>query len=363
MQFGVQFFPAVSPAEKSSAEYFSQSLAIAQEAEKLGFTHARTVEHYFTRYGGYTPNPIVFLAAVSQRTSSMRLVTGAVLPVFNHPLKLAGEIAMLDAISGGRLDVGFARAFLLHEFRRFGISPDESQERFREGLEQVELLLARENVSHRGKFHSFESVTSLPRPTQKPRPKFYIAATQTPESFEFAGGAGHALMAIPIGPLGPLLERYRKAWRQAGHPGEGEVMVAFHMFCHRDATLAREIARAPFEQYFRALNDAVADWIGGASSKDYPDYEKSMRKLAAFTLDSQVESGGAWVGAPNEIRAIIRRLRDSFGKFEHASLQINFGSIDFRQAQESMRLFASEVMPEFADTAEVNPVTRLAQAR
>src|SRR6266446_6827534 len=101
MQFGVQFFPAVDHTDKSAADYYAESLAIAQEAETLGFTHARTVEHYFTRYGGYSPNPIVSLTAVSQRTKTMRLVTGAVLPVFNHPFKLAGEIAMLDGISGG----------------------------------------------------------------------------------------------------------------------------------------------------------------------------------------------------------------------------------------------------------------------
>src|SRR5258707_10563887 len=101
----------------------------------------------------------------------MRLVTGAVLPVFNHPFKLAGEIAMLDCISGGRLDVGFARAFLPHEFRAFGVSPDESIARYREGLEQVDLLLTQENVSHRGQFHVLENLTSLPRPVQKPRPK------------------------------------------------------------------------------------------------------------------------------------------------------------------------------------------------
>ena len=65
------------------------------------------------------------MSAAAQRTKNMRLVTGAVLPVFNNPLKLAGEIAMLDAISDGRVDIGFARAFLPHEFRRFGISPDE----------------------------------------------------------------------------------------------------------------------------------------------------------------------------------------------------------------------------------------------
>jgi alkanesulfonate monooxygenase SsuD/methylene tetrahydromethanopterin reductase-like flavin-dependent oxidoreductase (luciferase family) len=196
MQFGVQFFPDVRPEEKSAQDYFAESLAIAEEAERLGFTHARIVEHYFHYYGGYSPNPMLFLAALSQRTRRMRLVTGAVLPVFNHPLKLAGEIAMLDAISAGRLDVGFARAFLPHEFRRFGVSPNESVARYREGIEQVDLLLSGENVTHRGRFHAIENTTSLPRPTQKPRPKFYVAALNTPESFEFAGRMGYSVMAI-----------------------------------------------------------------------------------------------------------------------------------------------------------------------
>src|SRR5947209_7777188 len=206
MQFGVQFFPDVRPEEKSAEAYFREALDLAEEADRLGYSHIRIVEHYFHPYGGYSPNPIVFLAAAAQRTRRARLVTGAVLPVFNHPLKLAGEIGMLDAISGGRLDVGLARAFLPHEFRRFGVSPDESRERFNEGLEQLELLLTRERVSHEGKFHSFSNVTSLPRPTQQPRPPFYVAATQTPETFAFAGRAGHALMAIPIGPLRDLLD-------------------------------------------------------------------------------------------------------------------------------------------------------------
>src|SRR5262249_31170505 len=177
MQFGVQFFPAVDHTDKSAAEYYAQSLAIAEEAEELGFRHTRTVEHYFTRYGGFTANPAAFVSAALHRTQQIGLVTCGVRAVFNHPVKVVSEIAMLDGISSGRLDVGFARAFLPHEFRRFGVSPDESQARFREGLEQIELLLTQENVTHRGRFHSFENVTSLPRPTQRPRPKFYIAAT------------------------------------------------------------------------------------------------------------------------------------------------------------------------------------------
>ena len=78
MQFGVQFFPNFQPSDKSAAEYFAESLAVAEEAETLGYTHARSVEHYFERYGGYSPNPIVFLSAAAARTKKMRLVTGAV---------------------------------------------------------------------------------------------------------------------------------------------------------------------------------------------------------------------------------------------------------------------------------------------
>src|SRR6185312_8833859 len=134
MQFGVQFFPDVRPEEKSAEQYFQEALDLAEEADRLGYSHIRQVEHYFHPYGGYSPNPIVFLAAAAQRTRQAPLVTGAVLPAFNNPLKLAGEIGMLDALSGGRLDAGFARAFLPHEFRTFGVSLDDSRKRFAEGV-------------------------------------------------------------------------------------------------------------------------------------------------------------------------------------------------------------------------------------
>jgi alkanesulfonate monooxygenase SsuD/methylene tetrahydromethanopterin reductase-like flavin-dependent oxidoreductase (luciferase family) len=352
MQFGVQFFPVVSPQMKAAETYFAESIALTERAEQLGFTHARTVEHYFERYGGYSPNPIVFLSALASRTKSMRLVTGAVLPVFNNPLKLAGEIGMLDAISGGRLDVGFARAFLPHEFRRFGISLDESNARYREGIEQIELLLTQENVSHKGRFHVIENTTSLPRPTQKPRPKFYVAAVQTEETFEYAGRNGFSVMAVPFGQkIKDLLALYRKAWREAGHPGNGEVMAAFHMFCHESGHRAREIALPPFESYLRAIAEAANDWTAGASSKDYQNYDKTIARMKAVTPESQIESGAAWIGSPEEVRAAIQRGMELTGPIEHASLQVNFGDLSFAEAKKSIELFASEVMPHFqADT-------------
>ena len=260
---------------------------------------------------------------------------------------------MLDAISGGRLDVGFARAFLPHEFRRFAISPNESVVRFREGLEQIELLLTQENVTHRGRFHVIENTTSLPRPTQLPRPRFYIAAINTPESFEFAGRMGHNVMAIPLagGKMRDLISTYREARRQSGHRGEGEVMLAFHMFCHADGKKAREIARIPFSNYLKSLVDSACDWTEGLLSADYPGYDKIITGLKASTMESQVESGAAWIGSPDEIISAVRQIQSNV-PFEHASLQVNFNLIPQSEALRSLRLFVREVMPHFTATVQ-----------
>jgi alkanesulfonate monooxygenase SsuD/methylene tetrahydromethanopterin reductase-like flavin-dependent oxidoreductase (luciferase family) len=350
MQFGVQFFPDVRPEERSAEQYFREALDLAEEADRLGYTHIRIVEHYFHYYGGYSPNPIVFLAAAAQRTKRARLVTGAVLPAFNHPLKLAGEIAMLDAISGGRLDVGFARAFLPHEFRRFARSPDESVARYREGIEQVDLLLREAGVTHRGRFHTIENTTSLPRPTQRPRPKFYVAALNTPESFEYAGRMGYSVMAIAFvaAKMRPLLAAYRNAWKAAGHPGDGEVMIAFHMFCDHDADRARSIAVPLIDNYLRSLVDAASDWLDGRTSRDYPGYDKIIAGLRASNAAEQMTTGAAWVGTPDQIAETIATMQRDFGGFEHASLQVNFNLMPFDDAMASLRLFAREVTPRFA---------------
>lgn len=354
MEFGIQFFPDIGPDIKPADQYWDEALRLVDLVDDLGYTHVRTVEHYFHPYGGYTPNPHIFLTAASQRSKKARLVTGAVLPVFNHPLKIAGEIGMLDAISGGRLECGFARAFLPHEFSRFGVDVNESKARFFEGMESVRRLLEEENVSVDGKFHSFKNVTSLPRPTQQPRPPFWVAALATPESFETAGKNGYNIMAIPLagGKMKELLGLYRDSWKAAGHPGNGRVMLAFHMFCHEDAEKAKEIAREPMNKYLKSLVDAASDWTSGASSDDYPGYDKIIEGLSKENFDTQVEKGGAWVGTPETIREQVAAYQEMSGGFEDASLQVNFHDISVEEASRSMKLFAKEVIPHFSDTAK-----------
>lgn len=350
MQSGIQFFPDVAPDQKSGRDYWQEALRLVGLCDRYGYDHVRTVEHYFHPYGGYSPNPMLFLAAAAQRTRRARLVTGAVLPAFNNPLKLAAEIAMLDALCDGRLDVGFARAFLPHEFARFGVRLDDSRARFDEGVEQVRRLLEEEHVSVEGRFHSFRDVTSLPRPTQRPRPPFFVAALATPESFERAGAAGHGVMAIPMagGAMAELLGTYREARARAGHVGSGTVMMAFHMFCHTDQQEAERIAREPLNRYLRSLVDAAGEWIGGAASTDYPGYDKVIAGLARENFETQVAKCAAWVGTPECILDTAATYAKQVGGFEVASLQVNFNDIMIADAEASMRLYGERVLPRLA---------------
>ena len=350
MEVGLNFFPDVTAEEKPADVYFDECLKIVALADELGFHHVRIVEHYFERYGGYSPNPIAFLTAASQRSSRLKLITGAVLPAFNHPLKLAGEIGMLDAISKGRLEVGFARAFLPHEFGRFGVSLDESRARFEEGLEIVRQLLEHEQVSHEGRFHRFPPTTSLPRPTQKPRPPVWIAAVSTEQSFIFAGEKGHSIMAIPLlgAKMRSLVAAYREAWRSAGHAGQGRVMLAFHMLCHENGERARTLARDPINHYLRSLVEAASGWVQGASSADYPGYGQMIAALERETFDSVLASGGAWVGTPEEIVTQAKAYQEQVDGFEIASLQVNFATLAFADAERSLQLFGREVLPRVA---------------
>jgi hypothetical protein len=158
MRFGLNFFPSFRLTDMSTSDYFALVLRLSERGDELGYHSVKTVEHYFHDYGGHTPNPIVLLSAIAARTRRIRPITGAVIPAFNNPIKLAGELAMLDNISNGRLDAGFGRAFIPKEFDVFGVSMEESRARFEEGIDIITRLWTQERVSYDGKFHKFRDV-------------------------------------------------------------------------------------------------------------------------------------------------------------------------------------------------------------
>ena len=350
MQFGLNFFPCVGPEQKSADRYFREAMHLCSLTDELGYSHIRQVEHYFKPYGGYSPNPLIFLTAAAMCTKNTRLITGAVLPAFNRPLKMAGEIGMLDGISNGRLEVGFARAFLPHEFAAFGVSLDESRRRFTEGLSQITMLLKDEKVSSQGEFNSFANITSLPRPTQKPHPPFWIAATNTPETFAFAGQHGCKVMAIPLDPpkMRDLIGTYREAWKKAGHAGSGHVMNTFFMCCAPTREEAIAVGLGPCNAHLKGLADAAKEWLTGASTKDYPGYDKLIAHVLADSAEKQVAAGSAFIGTPADIAEMLRSYNDKVGGIDSVSLHFTPANMPVEMAERSLRLFSKEVMPKVA---------------
>ncbi len=352
MRFGLNFFPSVDPSQLSGRDYYQQALALAARADALGYHHIRTVEHYFRGYGGYSPSPIVFLTAVAQRTQRVRLVTGAVLPAFNHPIKLAAELAMLDCLSDGRLDAGFARAFLPEEFDAFQVPMDESRARFEEGIAAVKRLWTEPDVRFDGPFHQFGPLLLLPRPVQQPHPPIWIAAIQTAESFTWAGEQGYNLMIVPylsaFDSVAANLRAYRESYERAGHgKGGGKVQMSFHLYVAEDGATARHEAQAPMDEYIRLFKCSAAAW-NGRTSGQYKGYEQLVNILDTITYERVLAESRALIGDPVEVATQMRALIAQFGPVE-PSLQVMFGDISAAAARRSLELFVAEVMPRLAD--------------
>ncbi len=353
MNFGINLFPSFRLSQRSTAQYFDQCLRLARRVDELGFSSVKTVEHYFHDYGGHSTNPIVLLSAVAALTRRIRLITGAVIPAFNHPIKLAGELAMLDNISNGRLDVGVGRAFLPEEYAAYGLDMADSRSRFVEGVEAIRRLWTEERVTHEGRFWQFSDVHSMPRPVQQPHPPLWVAATMAEESFVYAAQNGFNLMIVPyaggVERTSALVRTYRQVWRESGHqPGAEQLQLALHCCVAETHDEAVRAFTEPMRTYLEVFGEAVAGWAG-RQSEQYPNYDKMVASITSQTPQSTLDRGEALVGTPDEVIAGVRRFRELFGEHE-PSMQVTFGCMPDEDAFRTVELLAKYVMPAFNES-------------
>lgn len=345
---GLSFFPVLAPGEKDAATWFAECLRLAVLGEELGYDHVQIVEHHGTPYGGYSPDPVVFLAAAAALTSRIRLITGAVIPAFSHPAQLAGRLAMLDNISGGRLSVGFARAFLPHEFATFGVDIDTSRERFTAGIDACVRLWSGTDVTVDDGFHSFGPVTVLPPPLQRPHPPVYVASATNPVTCGDAGRAGYHLQAVPTVTtaerLREMIDAHRAGWRDAGHPGAPDVQVKFTCYLDEDRAEALAVAECHERNYVAKMGGAVAGWATLRSAA-YPGYEQFVDKVARYDFGTSLAADKVLAGTPGDVVGQLRRVRVALGEDISLSCQFNPGTLDVDAAEHAMRLFAEQVAP------------------
>jgi alkanesulfonate monooxygenase SsuD/methylene tetrahydromethanopterin reductase-like flavin-dependent oxidoreductase (luciferase family) len=213
--------------------------------DRAGYAAVWLAEHHFQSFS-VCPSIHMMATAVAARTRRLRIGTAVSLAAFYHPLRLAEEVALLDVLSGGRVNWGAGRGFHRREFEVFGVAPEESAARFREAVDIVLAAWRTERLTFAGRFHSFDDVEVLPKPLQQPHPPVWLAASSD-DSITRAARDGFAILMDPHsahGEIGRKLAVYTDGLRSAGHdPASREVPVARLVAIADSAGKAEEVAR------------------------------------------------------------------------------------------------------------------------
>src|ERR1700704_5451772 len=162
-----------SPSARSSEEIFARGVEIAQAAETLGFRNVWLAEHHFSTYG-YLSRPAQLATFIAAKTTRLRGGTAVIVVPLHHPLVIAEEIATLDQLAGGRVDIGLGRGYQHYEFERLGLELDTARARWEESVDIILKALRGEPFSYDGKFFTVPETTIFPLPTQKPNPPIWV---------------------------------------------------------------------------------------------------------------------------------------------------------------------------------------------
>lgn len=351
IQHGISLLPDCRPARRPASRYYEDALAVARDAEAGGLDYVKMTEHYLGDYGGYCPSPLTFLSAVAAQTSTIRLMTGCVLPAFHHPVQLAAHTAMVDVISGGRLEVGFARAWLPYEFEAFGVPLSTSRARFQACIKAVIRLWTEQKVTEQTDFFSFRDATSQPAVVQNPHPPVWGAAIRSPESFVWLAEQGFGLL-VSLPPLRSdlqwardLIRLYRTTFA-AKHQGTGlrpRVAVSIPLYAAATDAEAYDEAIPHLREYLDVSAEAASAWTN-VSSDDYRGYQNMSDGFATITEEALRQDGSGVIGAPSTIIEQISGL--------HAELapdvflwNVDFGGQEGETMRHSLGLFMDEVLP------------------
>jgi alkanesulfonate monooxygenase SsuD/methylene tetrahydromethanopterin reductase-like flavin-dependent oxidoreductase (luciferase family) len=322
------------------AQVFGDSLTQMTVAEDLGYDAVWLAELHFQKERSVLSSPLVVGAAIAARTKRVKVGLAVQILPLSHPLRLAEDVATLDHVSQGRLDFGVGRSGLPGQYAGFNIPLGESQERFDETLEILRKAWTQDRFTHEGKYFQFQNVCVVPKPYQKPHPPLRVAAV-TEETYAAVGRLGLpiflAVRTSSISELKRFIGGYHAGWREAGHPGRGEVGVIVPVYVADTERLAREATEASAMHFYRSVGEAILAGPRRAVGE----------RLRRMSFD-EVLKDFAVFGTPE---SVTERLRDLRAAIDATKLCVwmNVGSrIPHERVLASMRLFAERVAPRLA---------------
>lgn len=344
MKFGL-FFVMQRPDAVTERFVYDTEIEQMVAADALGFDSIWVAEHHFSAFGSCSA-PQVLTAAVAGRTRRIRIGIGVSLLPLHHPVELAEQLAVLDHVSNGRLDVGIGRATGPAEYRGFGIPYEESRARVDEGLAVLRGAWTQETFSYRGAFHTFPPVSVLPKPRQVPHPPLFLAS-ESPDTTEIAARHGLPMMTARLAPFAELAGRrrgYREAAIAGGHnPADVERWVGQtwnnrHVYIADNEKAAIDDPRPHFVEYLAAATRRAQEFPrpGSSSSHGPKAYEDYLRE------------GTVFFGTPEQVVDQIGRFREETG-VQNLLCFTAVRAMDPKKVLRSMELFATRVMPHFQD--------------
>jgi len=315
-------------------------------AESLGYHSVWIAEHHFSDYG-LCPAPPVLAAFLAARTTTLRLGMGVSLLPLHHPVDLAEQLAVLDVVSGGRLDVGIGRGGTLQDYQTFRSERADARRRVEEGIALMQQCWSGAPFDFHGHFHSAEGLHVRPRPAQRPHPPLFIAANSE-DSVLSAARLGLPTLSsffVPVGELERRRHVYRDTARAAAHP-DGKIeelerqawgMRVVHVAPDHDEAL--RATEPPFMSYQRKMAVLRSDGTGGS----VPDsFDRSLLRLRPFR--DYLDDGWALIGTPGEVRDGLQQYLEATG-YQRVLLVMALPGLPTALALRSMRLFADEVAP------------------
>jgi alkanesulfonate monooxygenase SsuD/methylene tetrahydromethanopterin reductase-like flavin-dependent oxidoreductase (luciferase family) len=266
VKFGILQFFSWPDRRVELPTVYERALQRIEIMERAGYDAVWLTEHHFNDYS-VCPSIPVMGAFAAARTKRIRIGAAVTLAALYHPLRLAEEIALLDILSGGRVNWGAGRGFDLREFKAFGIAPEASGARFHEAVEIVLRAWRDEKLTFKSEHFSFENIEVLPKPLQRPHPPMWAAAGSN-EAVEWAASCGYSILMNPHSTHAELGEQRRLYQRRLEEHG--------HSLAGRDIPMARLIAIAPTDAEAADVAREGAKWLlrtyvnprGAASASD-----------------------------------------------------------------------------------------------
>ena len=245
MKFGVLQFFSWQKHRVALPTVYERALERIRIMDTTGYDAVWLAEHHFSTYS-VCPSVHLMGMHVAGITERLRIGTGVSLAAFYQPTRLAEEVALLDVLSGGRVNWGAGRGFDPKEFEAFGVKPEESYERFRENVAIVLAAWREERLNHNGRFHSFQDLEVLPKPLQRPHPPVWIASSSR-DAIRWSASQGHAILMDPHSGHGDIAAKYRlyrELLAEHGQVNEQDTPIARLVAIGRTDAEGEEIARA-----------------------------------------------------------------------------------------------------------------------